>query len=187
MSLSLTKEVLMKYKNKYFIETGTFTGGAVQLALDCGFEFIRSIESSETLFVECVKRFKDNSNVKLYLGTSQVRLLEMIFDIDQPITFWLDGHNMGYDVEGGVPLYSEIYIIDCSPIRTHTIMIDDIRMFGKEDTNLGWKSIELDKLIKLIKSINPEYKIVFEDSNNGPKDILVAYIGEADENIRGTE
>jgi hypothetical protein len=111
----------------------------------------------------------------------------MIFDISNPITFWLDGHNMGYDVEGGVPLYSEISTIDCSPIKTHTILVDDVRMFGKDDSNLGWKDIDLAKLIKMIKLINPEYKITYEDSNNGPKDILVAYIGEANENIRGTE
>ena len=187
MSLSLTKEVLTKYKNKYFVETGTFTGGAVQLALDCGFEMVRSIESNVTLFKECAIKFKDNINVQLYLGTSQVRLFEMSFDIKEPITFWLDGHNMGYDEEDGIPIYTELLIIGLHPIKTHTILIDDIRMFGKEDTNLGWKNINLDEVINRIKFINPNYKITYEDSNNGPKDILVAYIGEANENIRGTE
>ena len=33
-----------KYPNKYFVETGTHVGNSVQLALDCGFEKIITME-----------------------------------------------------------------------------------------------------------------------------------------------
>ena len=41
---SLKKEILEKYPNKYFVETGTHIGNSVQLALDCGFEKIITME-----------------------------------------------------------------------------------------------------------------------------------------------
>ena len=44
---SLSKEVLEKYPNKYFIETGTHIGNSVRLALDSGIEKIITMEINE--------------------------------------------------------------------------------------------------------------------------------------------
>jgi predicted rRNA methylase YqxC with S4 and FtsJ domains len=48
VSVTLTDEILEKYKKNHsvFIETGTYLGGAVSMALEHGFESIYSIDIS---------------------------------------------------------------------------------------------------------------------------------------------
>jgi hypothetical protein len=73
--------------------------------------------------------------------------------------------------EGISPLMRELEAIKEHPIKTHTILIDDIRCANGQ--SLG--NITLDMIIQKIWEINPDYRLVFE---NGyvPKDILVAKI-----------
>ena len=93
MSLSLTKENLGPYAyNKVFFETGTFTGGGVEIARLCGFEKIISIEADERLYKGVVEHYKNMPNIKLYWGDSELLLPKLIKGIDEPITFWLDSH-----------------------------------------------------------------------------------------------
>jgi len=59
MSRSLTVPLLKKYAyNKYFLETGTYTGGGVQVAAYAGFEHIISIELDETYYNASSSLFK---------------------------------------------------------------------------------------------------------------------------------
>ena len=44
MSTTLSKDVLSKYKNDIFVETGTLWGEAIDIALELGFKKIYSME-----------------------------------------------------------------------------------------------------------------------------------------------
>ncbi len=167
-------KVFQKYLNNYFVETGTCRGKGIKYALQAGFQEIRSIELSTKLYLHSKKVFKNNPNVKIWLGDSAYRLTEMIVDIEDNITFWLDGHySQGITAKGETytPLLKELNQISQHPIKTHTILIDDVRCIGTKEFDY----IELDRIISKIYEINPNYNIRFEDGHT-KKDILVAYI-----------
>ena len=175
-SSTLPITVLEKYKNPYFIETGTQYGYAIDIALQLGFEKIISIELDPILQQVNSNKFDtyiSDGTVVLVTGDSLTELLNIIPNLDKPSTFWLDAH-----VDKGVmgikrcPLYEELDAIKSSNIKNHTIMIDDLRIIGQG----GWGTgVSLNSIIDKILTINPDYTIVYE---NGyvPKDILVAYV-----------
>lgn len=174
LSATGNQEAFEKYLNYYFIETGTYRGDGVKMALNGGFEEVRTVELSETYYDMVVKLFKDNPNVKIWHGDSSQLLGEMIADIDEPATFWLDGHYSGGDTASGEftsPILQELDHISKHPIKTHTIMIDDVRDFG----TYYFCYTTLDQIVDKIYEINPNYKITFE-RGHVENDILVAYI-----------
>lgn len=177
--MSITKQTIeqiitpLKSENLVFVETGTWTGDTTQKALDLGFKEIRTVELSNDLFNKAVNRFKNNSNVKLYNGSSDQKIHEMIGDINDQILFWLDAHYSGGDTALGKeisPLYKELDIIAKHPRKDHIILIDDIR-----DVHNGYMRVTLDGLIQRIKLINSQYKVYFVEGHT-VNDILVAKI-----------
>jgi len=169
-----SKEVFSHYPNKYFVETGTYRGEGVRKALSAGFKDVYSIELSPYYYKLCVGMFAKQKNVHLYFGDSAKELVTIIQQLNAPITFWLDGHcSMGNTARGDTmtPLMKELEAIKRHPIKTHTILIDDVRQFGTAD--FDWLS--KDEVIKKIMEINPSYTIKYEDGYR-PKDVLVAYI-----------
>lgn len=162
-------------KNSIFIETGSYLGDGIYQALYSGYDKIISIELSNKLYLHCKNRFINHSNVMLYNGDSSDILGELLEDIDVPVTFWLDGHySSGMTQRGKLmsPLMEELDIIKNHHINNHTILIDDMRCWKKEDPdyNFGEKEIK-DK----IKQINKKYTIEYIDGFI-PNDILVADI-----------
>jgi hypothetical protein len=173
---TLKENVLQKYKNPVFFETGTYLGDSVELALKVGFEKIISIEIDEPLQNENIKNFQsyvDSGQVELIVGDTILVMKDIINNIKKPTTFWLDAH-----VDSGIaglkmcPIYEELEYINSSPIKTHTIMIDDIRIFGGGNWGVEISLIEIKNRILMI---NPNYKFALEDGHI-PSDILVAYI-----------
>jgi hypothetical protein len=176
ISTTLTSSVLTKYKNPYFVETGTANGDCVKLALLHNFERIFSIEIDPILQKQnCLffQPFINNQQVDLILGDSLIELKKLIPLIDKPTTFWLDAH-VDYGPSGikRCPLYEELEAIATSNIKTHTIMIDDMRCLGGGTWGTG---ISVDGLKNRLLKINSSYNFSFE---NGwaPNDILVAHI-----------
>ena len=161
------------YINDIFIETGSGNGDGIQAALNAGFQKIISFEI-EPSFVEKVKlRFKEHTNITIYEKPSQ-QMWENIKDITKRITFWLDAHfdgNTAAFYEDFCPLLKELDIIKQHSIKTHTILIDDVRLLGTEVFGYVTK----DEVIRKIKEINSEYKIIFIDGHV-ENDILVAAI-----------
>jgi hypothetical protein len=182
MSLSLTPAILKPYAyNRVFLETGTFTGGGVAVALECGFEKVISIEIEPKYFTAVRDRYALDSRVELYLGDSLGLLESIINGIDERITFFLDSHLAAGNKIGTVevPLLRELEIIGNHPIKNHTIMIDDLRGFGYDrniDPNLSeeWKNITKEDAINAVYSINPNYRISYVNTTNGADDLLVA-------------
>ncbi len=167
-------EVFAKYPNAYFIETGSYQGDGIQRAIEAGFSCIYSIEISKSLYQHCKHRFASNPGVHLKLGDSAKMLDKVLSEIDAPATFWLDGHySSGITARGdsNTPILKELEAIAKHSIKTHTILIDDIRCCGTIDFDF----VKRDEIIRAILLINPAYQIHFEDSYCA-NDILVAKI-----------
>jgi hypothetical protein len=165
--MSASKKIFSKYLNPVFIETGSCDGDGIQLAIDAGFKTIYSIELAPEHYNHCVERFKHNPNVNLIFGDSRIVLSDLLSNINEPITFWLDAH---YYEDSVCALLQEIEAIDRHPIKTHILMIDDIR----DLVNYGL-GLNVDVLKQKISSINPDYKFTFEDGYI-PNDILIARV-----------
>jgi len=163
--MSASKEIFSKYLSPVFIETGSCDGDGIQLALNAGFKTIYSIELSPEHYEYCIERFNGNFNVYLILGDSRVVLSELLSKINEPITFWLDAH---YYEDSVCSLWEELEAISKHPIKTHTLMIDDIR----DLVNYGL-GLNIDILKEKISLINPDYKFTFEDGYI-QNDILIA-------------
>jgi hypothetical protein len=167
------RELFKKYLNPIFIETGSYYGDGIQQALDAGFKRVYSIESSEELYNECIRRFKSIRKVHLILGESQNILSKLLTRINNIATFWLDAHN-----ETESPLLKELEVIKQHHIKTHTILIDDLRNWSIEKNGF-----DINVLKTAILEINPNYIFSFEDGYipgsdviGYEKDILIAKI-----------
>jgi hypothetical protein len=173
---SLTKEVLTKYPNKYFVETGTHIGNSVQLALDCGFEKIITMEINSQKVEYARKRFSkeiEEGKVTILQGDTISLFKDAIDNLDAAATFWLDAHwDDGPRGKYLCPLPIELECLLNHPIKKHTLLIDDRRLFGVEGTTWG-HTIDEDGIMESILDINKDYKISYE---NGcvPDDIIVA-------------
>lgn len=176
-------DFLKQFVDFYFIETGSFKGETIQLALDAGFKKIRSVELNEDNYNLCKERFKDNLNVELYFGESEILFWEMIKDINIPSVFFLDSHYSGY---GGdyvtskgrsfSSIVSELKTLSYHPIKNHTILIDDRRDFG----TINMDYISESEILRLIRSINFNYTIYYETGSDAlsifKDDIIVARV-----------
>jgi hypothetical protein len=167
------------YPGRYFVETGSYRGDAIQLAKDAGFKHIRSIDNDPENTKFCKHRFdlfrKPTPDLRLYTGDSAEGLWSMIQDIYEPICFWLDAHSQWFDdepvPENPFPLLKELHQIGMHPIKTHTILIDDILILTHPDVT-GWDRVDI---INAIKHINPAYqfKLVANPVRNN---MLIAFI-----------
>ena len=167
---------LLKYKNDYFVETGTYEGDTTEFALNNGFKNVYSIELSDVFYYNCIKRFIYNPNVKIFKGNSRYDLYKMISNINSQITFWLDGHwsgvpNVGCDKELLCPVLYELEQIKNHHIKTHTIMVDDIRLMDGTHFEVRIHQIE-----SKILEINPKYKFKYYSDQHAIDDVLVAYM-----------
>ncbi len=175
---------LRKYINPVFIETGTYLGNGIEKALAVGFEEIYSIEISQKFHKKAVERFQKQikqGRVNIILGDSSVCVPSILERLNSKATFWLDAHFSGGDTGKGekdVALLEELDAISKHPIKEHTILIDDVRLFGTRSEQ-DWAGIKLDQVLEKLRSINESYLISYE---NGvvEKDVLVARPTEND-------
>lgn len=177
---TLTEKVLSKYINHTFIETGTYLGDSVELALKIGFEKIISIELLEELQIRNIKKFEkeiSEGKVDLITGDTSILFNEIVFSLNKRATFWLDAHqDLGPQGQKKCPLYDELEAISNSSIKDHTILIDDMRCLNG---NIHWsEGITLEGITERIKRINKNYHFAFESSPFGERDILVAFCNQ---------
>jgi predicted O-methyltransferase YrrM len=169
---------LLQFKNDIFIETGTYQGATIEIIKNNNYYkplHIYSIELSDVFYENCKEKFKDDPNITIIKGNSKYDLYDLIKNIYKPITFWLDSHwsgvkDVGFDSETICPILYELEQIKNHSIKTHTIMIDDMRLMD----NLHFP-VTKDEIIKKIFEINPNYKIKYFDTLYGKQDVLVAY------------
>lgn len=179
---------LLNFLNDTFVETGTFQGDTLNMISNSKFvpSKIISLELSDVFFTRCVKRFELNPNITIYKANSKYDLYDKIKDIDNQITFWLDSHwsgtpDVGCDSETICTILEELEQIKQLSNKTHTIMIDDIRLMTNcNDKNMGFP-VKLNDILEKLYQINPKYKIQYFDDYCAKNDILVAYIENENE------
>ena len=76
---------LFRYRNKYFLETGTGQGDITQLVADSGI-----FEKIYTLDISPISRFQDSKTIHTFQADSTTDLFSLIRDISEPITFFLN-------------------------------------------------------------------------------------------------
>lgn len=175
---NMSPEGFERFPNKYFVETGTYVGQGIRFALRAGFPVIHSIEIDHNFFVNARQKFSGYQQVHIWEGDSGKMLWDVIKTIDEPITFWLDGHN-GYpdpnSTQKNTPLIEELEQIKWHPIKTHTIIIDDMHCCN----TLLFDYLSKEDIIKKIMEINPLYTISYipgGDAAEYPNNIMVAQI-----------
>jgi hypothetical protein len=174
LNANASRDVFAKYLNPCFIETGSYYGDGIQMALDAGFEMVYSIELSPEFYEHCKNRFASQSSVLILQGDSTTVLPELLKQINDPATFWLDGHySWGNTARGNTnsPILAELEAIKQHQVKTHTILVDDIRQCG----TIEFDYVELEDIIDKILEINPDYVISFEDGVV-PNDVLIAKV-----------
>lgn len=126
---------LAQVKNPVFLETGTWKGECIHLALKNDYEKIISIELVPRIFQRNQLRFEpwiQSGLVHLLHGNSADVMPEaMKLTGGLPTTFWLDAHYQGRGKRLANPLFRELDAIAEMPNPGHIIMIDDRRLFKK--------------------------------------------------------
>lgn len=164
------------FVSKYFIETGTHTGSGITQALAAGFQIVRSIEFSDVFALQAKEKFKDFNNVHISQGDSGDILYNLIADLNEPVVFWLDGHNGVFDKNAqNTPILRELEQIKRHHVKKHTIIIDDMHCAGKHLFDF----ITQQSIIEKILEINPNYRIRYipgGDDAEYPNNIMVAEV-----------
>lgn len=156
--------------SKIFIETGTCYGRSVQLALDAGYERIKSVEACDEYFKSAFRTFEQNPKVHLFFGKSIEHLPTMLQDVNGPAVLWLDAHvsenkeqvedwkskGEESDFHQHTALKKELEIV-LAHRNDHVILIDDQN--GPNADN--------EVYIDMISKANPEYKFYWVDEQMG--------------------
>jgi len=173
--------IFSSYLNRVFVETGSYSGEGIEVALSLGVTNIKSLEIEESLYLHLLQRYRKDNRVELFHGDSGEILRNVISKIDEPITFWLDAHNSNPDLEPfgfNTALMAELEQIKKHHRNDHTILVDDIRTLGTP----AMDNISKEDVVLMLQQINPDYVIDCIDGPRPPlvgsytfiKDILVA-------------
>jgi len=174
--MPITSEILKQFTyNRIFVETGTGLGAGVQAALEAGFEQIISMEFYKRTYARASAKFRNEPKVVLIEADSSVHLTSIIEHINEPTTFFLDAHFIRTPdtpkCEGNpCPVLQEIVQITHHPIKTHTILIDDRRLFQRGVAH--WGNIREMDIYRELRRIG-KYNLSFVDGEV-ENDIIVA-------------
>lgn len=178
MSMHPNRNLFKEFANSVFVETGSYRGDGIQLAINAGFEKIFSIDIDPENIEFCRNRFDliNNPDPRIILthGDSAECLWPIIGRIEDRITFWLDSHwQMLEGTEKGknpFPLRKELNQIRQHKRNDHTILIDDMLIMQRNITGYDQGVIEED-----LRRINRGYKLEYF-ANPVIDNILVAYV-----------
>lgn len=145
-------EIIDRCKSKFFVETGTLLGDAVEHVRQYKFNKIISFEIIEELADKAKERFKDDSRVDIVLGDSSKVLPEALDSLKDNTIFWLDAHFPGADIginnytdeietDTNLPLEKEIRAI-AKRIGKYkdVLIIDDLWIY--EDGDWEWGTFD---------------------------------------------
>jgi hypothetical protein len=171
-----------------FIETGTYRGDTFVRMMKHGFVFGRSVELNDDIISEDnLKALRDlGLDAGVFRGDSPDMIPVFLAELKkkfpdpsaQEAVFWLDAHASGELVggrSGGCPLIDELEAIAKDDIKTHTIFINDRRLFGSAE----WSFVTEEQVMVALKKINPNYRILYLDGQILPNDIICATVYEA--------
>ncbi len=170
---ALNKKILAAYHNDVFIETGTGHGEGVKAALASGFVEIHSIEADKKRFDTARQMFATEPSVTIYFGSSEDILESVLRTIDCPVTFWLDAvtsytqSSQGAisDTISPAPIIQELSIIAAHPVRTHTILINNMEDYAKGLKM--WHRLTDETVIETMTKEFPKHKFSYGKGGHG--------------------
>lgn len=142
-----------KGSHNIFVETGSFRGDGIQLAIDAGFKKIVSIDIDPANIDFCMNRFDlyrgyhpPDAAIWLLCGDSALCLKDVLRGINEPCLFWLDAHAQHFEGEelgeNPFPLTCELEDIADRGIAGSTILIDDMLHLTHPQIT-GWTRAEI--------------------------------------------
>lgn len=168
---------IKKYKNnsENFIETGTWMGDGVQVALDLGFKNVYTCDIDEANVKNAKEKYK-NKSVECIHDSSEMFLKNICPKLKNQSVIWLDAHVMP-DATGIAfasrqlefckkfnvtvcPIIQELENIFNYSTCFHTILIDDYHCFG----NWEFSNLTADETVKFILSKNKNYNFNVEEN-----------------------
>lgn len=195
MSMHPTRNLFKEFKTgRIFVETGSYRGDAIQLAIDAGFEEIVSMDIDPANVEFCKSRFDlrepqpgttsgrvslvqgavGQSRITVLRGDSAHDLWNVLDWFSEPLMFWLDAHwQMFENTDPGelpFPLLHELAQIGRHAIRTHTILIDDMLIMQPAIVGYGNHDV-----CNALLAINPHYQLEYF-ANPIINNILVAHV-----------
>jgi len=163
--------VLKKYLNPVFVETGTLFGEAARAARTAGFTQVHTIDIDPGIIEGRKKDWAKEPEMHAYCGSSDKLLPGILAGITGRVTFWLDAHPPGNPLAiYKTPLFGELeaiknYAATQDKANWPTVLIDDMRIFSVEDRG---------KLVERASAVFPQgSQISYEDSQIATADIMV--------------
>lgn len=126
----LLKKLQMEFSIPNFVETGTYKADTALWASTI-FKKVITIEFSEELYSEAIKKHNTIDNIEFKFGNSKEELEKIIPHLSGICLFWLDAHWSGgltFGENDECPLVDEINIINLY-CPDSIILIDDARLF----------------------------------------------------------
>lgn len=186
MSMHNLRNYFKEFKgdHRIFIETGSFHGDGIDLAMQAGYDRILSMDIDGANVAHCQERFElipaddrpaQNGHISVTCADSATGLLKMMKYVNEPAMIWLDAHSQLFDdepvTENPFPLLKELQQLGKHPIKTHTVLIDDILILTHPDLT-GWNKQTIENALLMI---NPAYKFMYL-SNPVVNNILMAHV-----------
>jgi hypothetical protein len=167
--LGNTVELIKKYFKPIYVETGCACGDGILRAQEAGCNEIHGLDVNGSYVNQCKKR--SGIEDTLLVGKAENLLPSIMRKLKgKEAIIFLDAHKVSNEGNQTLPLIKELSIIWGSGQKNHTIMIDDVRLFG------GELKVSREKVVAMLSIINSNYNIVTEDSNTNKGDVLVAYL-----------
>lgn len=161
MKQSIVRNYARRTGADVLVETGTYRGDMVA-AMRGEFTQIYSIELSQELYSQAENRFSHDKKVQILQGDSTHVLPSILWQIQSPTLFWLDGHySAGITARGekDTPIVEELEIVLKPESPACAILIDDARCFNGQN---GYPTLEELKII--VHQLNPDW--LFERRND---------------------
>ncbi len=138
-----------------FVETGTYLGNTIASIVP-HVDAVTSIEIDANHASKAQERFADDDRVTIVHGDSAAILPDILFRINTPTLFWLDGHFSGSVASGNPkksPIMTELNCILNHHVKEHIILVDDARCFiGRR----GYPTIR--QVVAKVKGAAPMYQ-----------------------------
>ena len=151
--MSISASVLAKFVRPVFVETGTCGGVAVWTAMEVGYKSVYSCDIDKRRIISAANGAARRGYTTVHVECSQspIFLASVLPKIHEPITFWLDAHPAGRDLNPATcPVWDELDVIRKHCKVPYVLLIDDISHFPDEHKA---------SLIGKVKEIAPGYKV----------------------------
>lgn len=163
--MPISSHELKHFLRNTFVETGCAAlGWGVKSALIAGFKKIYTVDINPESVEKCKEIFAGDDRVQVDLGDCATWLEEILNQINEPCTVYLDAN--GWVDETESPFHSSIEALVRHGREDHIILVDDMN-HGKEPYEKLMKELRApgSEIIQLLRRINPDYVFYLIDTH----------------------